>query len=169
MKLIIPSEEYYSSYVDAINEYQTNNVTSHDFLDVEKYNIFEQITNFRDGTNLPAHYVRATYLWLIDDDEFVGKVSIRHSLTPDLLRYGGNIGYGIRYSKWNMGYGTIMLAKALLYAKETIGLDKALTTCNDDNIGSARVIEKNGGVLQDKIVNCIDGKEFLTRRYWISL
>lgn len=63
----------------------------------------------------------------------------------------------------------MMLSMSLKYAKEVIGLDKVLITCNDNNYGSAHVIEKNGGILQDKIVNMIDGAEQLTRRYWIQI
>ena len=86
-----------------------------------------------------------------------------------MLSFGGNIGYGIRYSKWNKGYGTIMLSLALKYAKEVIGLNKVLITCDDNNVGSARIIEKNFGLLQDKIINVIDGVERITRRYWIEI
>jgi predicted acetyltransferase len=36
-----------------------------------------------------------------------------------------------------------------------------LVTCDDDNVASARVIERNGGVLED----VRNGK----RRYWVEL
>lgn len=65
--------------------------------------------------------------------------------------------------------GTALLSGALRYAKDELGLRRILVTCDDDNIGSARVIEKNGGVLQDKIQNEIDGVRRITRRYWIDL
>lgn len=48
-------------------------------------------------------------------------------------------------------------------------MKKILLTCKDDNYGSIAVIEKNGGVLQDKIENVVDGKKRLTRRYWIEI
>ncbi|MDI9540519.1 MAG: GNAT family N-acetyltransferase [Bacillota bacterium] len=82
-----------------------------------------------------------------------------------LEQRGGHIGYGIRYSEWNRGYGTKMLALALEKAKG-MHISPVLITCNDDNIASARVIEKNGFVLKDKILVSIDGKDYLTRRYW---
>jgi len=169
MELITPSRKYYNSYVDAINEYRNHGVDTYAFMDTEKYDIFEKFENARIGRNLPDNYVAATYFWLVDEDEFIGEISIRHSLTDSLMRFGGNIGYGVRYSKWNNGYGTMMLSMALKYAKEVLGLDKVLITCNDNNFGSARVIEKNGGLLQDKIVNVIGGVERLTRRYWIAI
>lgn len=169
MELVKPSEKFYQSYIEAIEEYQQNNIDTYDFFDVTKYDIFEKMENMHTGKNLPEGYVKATYFWLVDGDEFVGEISVRHSLTDSLLRFGGNIGYGIRYSYWNKGVGTIMLSKALEYAKDGLGLNKVLITCNDDNYGSARVIEKNGGVLQDKIINTIDGVTRLSRRYWIEL
>lgn len=49
------------------------------------------------------------------------------------------------------------------------GLNKVLITCNDNNIGSIRVIKKNSGLLQDKIINVINGVERITRRYWIEI
>lgn len=169
MELILPTEQYYQSYLEAIEEYKLNHITTYAFLDPSSYNIFERIFDYRTGNNLPQDRVKSTYLWLVDQDEFIGEISIRHSLTESLLRFGGNIGYGIRYSKQNAGLGTIMLSQALRYAKDTVGLDKVLITCNDNNYGSARIIEKNGGILQDKIINVIDGAERTTRRYWISI
>ena len=80
------------------------------------------------------------------------------------MRYAGHIGYGVRCSEWNKGYGTLMLKLALEKAKE-MGLSKVLLTCDDDNPASAKVMEKNGAVLQDKIENIIDGKKIITRRY----
>ena len=41
-----------------------------------------------------------------------------------------------------------------------------MLTCDDDNIASIKTIEKNGGILQDKIKQ--DSGD-LTRRYWIRL
>ena len=169
MELVTPSEKYYQSYIDAIEEYKQNNIHTYDFFDVSKGDMFERMEDYRTGRNLPDGYVKATYFWMVDNDEFIGEISVRHSLTYSLLRFGGNIGYGIRYSHWNKGIGTIMLSKALAYAKDVLGLDKVLITCNDGNCGSARVIEKNGGILQDKIINTIDGVDRLSRRYWIEL
>jgi predicted acetyltransferase len=169
MELVIPAKKYYQSYLGAIGEYKSNNIDSYEFLDTIQCDIFECIENARLGLNLRENYVPCTYLWLIEGDEFIGEISIRHSLTEALLRYGGHIGYGVRYSKWNNGYATLMLSKALLYTKENFDIDKVLLTCSENNIASICVIEKNGGVLQDTIINIINGFERPTRRYWIAL
>jgi predicted acetyltransferase len=42
-----------------------------------------------------------------------------------------------------------MLRQALGVARE-LGIDLALITCDEDNLGSRRVIERNGGLLEDQ-------------------
>ena len=81
---------------------------------------------------------------------------------------GGHIGYGVRFSEWNKGYGTLMLSLALKKAKE-LKLERVLITCNDDNYASAKVMEKNGFTLADKVNVEEDGIMYLTRRYWKTL
>lgn len=168
MELILPIEKYLDSYKEAGSEYLEHKVGEYKFLNTDKFDVFEVIENYREGIRLPEGYVPATYLWLVDQGEFIGEASIRHELTESLIHFGGHIGYGIRVKRWKQGYGTILLKQALEYACKTIKLDKVLITCNDNNIGSYKVIEKNGGILQDKVINIINGNERLTRRYWIN-
>ncbi len=169
MKLIKPDRKYYNSFLEAVKEYTENNVTTYQFFECDTEDIFIRMQELEDGINLPKGWVTGTYLWMVDGDEFVGEVNIRHKLTEDLLKLGGHIGYGVRYSRQNEGIGTKMLSLALTYAKNELGLDKVLLTCNDDNYASIKVIENNNGVLQDKIHNTIDNYTWTTRRYWIDL
>ncbi|MBA3781084.1 MAG: GNAT family N-acetyltransferase [Nocardioides sp.] len=111
------------------------------------------------ATELPEGRVHSDYWWMVDGDEFVGYLAIRHDLTEFLLNEGGHIGYGVRPSRRREGHATRALELALVRARE-IGLDRVLLTC-DDNTPSLRTIERNGGVLED----IRNGK----RRYWISL
>ena len=142
MELVIPNKRYYKSYVEAIKEYKVHNIEEYSFYFTSEDTIFEEYEASRLGIDLPENYVPGTYLWMVNGDKFIGEICIRHSLTNDLLRFGGHIGYGVRYSDWNRGFGTIMLSKALIYAKEVIGLERVLLTCNEKNIGSANLIEK---------------------------
>ena len=97
----------------------------------------------------PPGFVPATTLWWADGDEYLGRISVRHRLTPSLLLVGGNIGYDVRPSARRRGHATLMLAAALPVASG-LGIDRALITCKTDNIGSRKVIEVNGGVLEDE-------------------
>ena len=108
--------------------------------------------------------VHATYWWMVEDDTFLGAISLRHRLNDFLLRAGGHIGYGVRPSARGRGLASWALAAVLPVARAR-GMDRVLVTCQDTNLASARTIEGNGGVLED-----IAETEFgLTRRYWIAL
>ena len=101
-----------------------------------------------EHTPRPSGWVVGTYLWMVDGDTVVGRISLRHSLTPWLLEVGGHIGYAVRPSARRRGYATAALTQMCGIAAE-LGIDPALVTCDDDNQASRRVIEANGGVLED--------------------
>lgn len=48
-------------------------------------------------------------------------------------------------------------------------MEKLLITCCDDNVGSARTIEKCGGVFEKLITIEENGTNILKRQYWIVL
>jgi predicted acetyltransferase len=102
-----------------------------------------------EETPRPDGYVPATELWWVDGDEFLGRIAIRHRLTPRLLEMGGHIGYDVRPSARRRGHATEMLRLALGVARG-LGIERALITCDVDNIGSRTVIERNGGILEDE-------------------
>ena len=86
--------------------------------------------------------------------------------TTALEHEGGHIGYAIRPSERQKGYGTCILALTLEKAGD-LGLNRVLLTCDTDNIGSARIIERNGGQLASRGISNSSGKPI--SRYWIDL
>lgn len=145
VKLVEPSKRYIKSYIETFEEYREHNISSYGLSDANKCDILEKFDNYRQEKNLKPGRVGAHFFWLVDDElnYFIGEITIRHKLNEVLERYGGHIGYGVRFSEWGKGYGTLMLELALVEAKK-LGLSKVLITCDDKNIGSARVMEKNG-------------------------
>ena len=101
------------------------------------------------GTPRPEGKVPETMLWWVDGSELLGRLSIRHELTDALREFGGHIGYVVRPSARRQGHANAMLAAALPIARD-LGIDPALLTCGAGNTGSLRVIESNGGVLEDQ-------------------
>ncbi len=94
-------------------------------------------------------YVASTTLWWVDGGEYLGRLAVRHRLTPRLTDLGGHIGYDVKPSARRRGHATAMLAAALPVARG-LGIGPALVTCEESNAGSRRVIEANGGVLEDR-------------------
>lgn len=164
--LVVPSEKYLESYMEAYDAYMAMGGGSYGMTDAREVDIFEKYDNYRLERNLKPDRVGSDTYWLVDDekDSFIGEVHIRHRLNDTLRLRGGHIGYVIRCDKWGKGYGSLMLKLALEKAKRR-GLAKVLITCNDENIASARVMEHNGCVLEDKVE--VDG--ILIRRYWKTL
>ena len=122
-----------------------------------------RVTDYALGENLAEGHVPATFLVAVIDEEIVGRVSIRHELNDFLLNFGGHIGYMVRPAFRRRGYATQMLRNALKLANG-FGLDRVLVTCDDDNVGSSKVIESQGGVLE----NIVSHEGVRLRRYWID-
>lgn len=180
VKLVEPTPRVQESYLRAVAEYRDSLANGehhqpreHDylhgrFLDGEVAWL-EDSANFLTFTKRvrndalpdsprPEGWCPATHLWLVREDEYLGQIDIRHAMTDHLLEVGGLIGYDIRPSARGLGYGSHMLELALPIAN-ALGHDPALITCDTTNAGSIRVIEKNGGVLEDER----NGK----LRYWV--
>jgi len=120
----------------------------------------------RLGVGLPEGRVPATFLVAEAEGQIVGRVSIRHDLNAFLRQEGGHIGYGVRPGFRRRGYATAIMRQSLAVAS-SIGLERVLVTCDDDNVGSAKVIEKCGGVLE----NVVAGRDGSVpkRRYWVEI
>jgi predicted acetyltransferase len=125
-----------------------------------------QIERFRRGIGLQARFVPSSEFWLVKGRRILGRISVRHRLNANLEIEGGHIGYDVRPSERRKGYGTLMLKLALEEARK-IGLKRVLITCDTDNIASAKIIEKNGGIFEGHQISPMSGKQL--NQYWIEL
>jgi predicted acetyltransferase len=81
-----------------------------------------------------------------------------------LLLNGGYIGDGVRPSERRRGIATKMIALALDECRK-LGMERVLMVCDKENVGSAKSIQNNGGILENEIE--VDG--VVEQRYWIEL
>jgi len=168
-KLVKPTLYMEKEYVDYITEWEATeekivpNAAKRDSMSfkelINKWKEYESESIYEKGL------VPSSIYFLMDEYKIIyGVIDIRHELNDYLLRYGGHIGYGIRPSQRRKGYASQMLTLALPIVKE-LGISKALITCDKNNVGSAKTIMNNGGILENEVIN---GDE-ITQRYWIEL
>ncbi len=74
----------------------------------------------------PEGYVPSTTLWWVDGTDYLGRIAIRHRLTPPLREVGGLIGYDVRPSARRQGQATAMLRAALPVALQ-LNINPALS------------------------------------------
>jgi len=149
-------EEWYATG-EKIIPYAIRRLDYHDF---ENYCRNLEVKEPRDGL-VPD----STFFCLdVRRNIMVGAVNIRHDLNESLLLNGGHIGDGVRPSQRRKGIATRMIALALEECRK-LGLRRVLMVCDKENVGSAKSIRNNGGVLENEIT--VDG--ILEQRYWIDL
>lgn len=124
-----------------------------------------KLANKSLGIDLPHGFVPSTMFYGFVNDVIVGRLHVRHSLNNYLLNHGGNIGYAVAEKYRGKGYASEMMRQVLPFCKH-IGLSKLLLTCDDNNVPSYKIIEKMGGVLENKVKD--EQLNRITRRYWIS-
>lgn len=116
------------------------------------------------GEGLAHGRVPHTFLVAEVGRVLVGRVSLRHELTPMLAAIGGHIGFAVRPGFRGRGHAGVLLTGVLDRAAE-LGIESVLVTCDETNHASAAVIERAGGSHEDD-VELLPGHS--KRRYWIE-
>ena len=172
LKLIKLTKEYETQLGEMIDEWKADQEQNH--TNRSPGAIFKN--DYHDFDFYLAHLERKTatedrvpdsVFFLLDEERnrLLGAVNIRHYLNDALRKEGGHIGDGIRPSERRKGYATEMIRLALIECKK-LGIDRVLMTCDKDNIGSAKSILNNGGVLENEFVNA---EGVIEQRYWITI
>ena len=167
LKLVLPSEALRPLVTDMMDEWTATGekivpyaIRKADYHDYEAW--LQAVLSAEVSS---GHVPDTTFLCLdTERNILVGAVNIRHRLNEQLLLNGGHIGDGVRPSERRKGVATRMIALALEECRR-MGIDRVLMVCDKDNIGSAKSIRRNGGVLENEVL--VDG--VTEQRYWIDL
>ena len=163
-----------SAYMDYISEWEKNEETIIPYAARREGHSFDELQQRwqRETTDAVRSdgFVPSTLYFLEDEShKIMGAIHFRHELNDHLMMHGGHIGYGVRASERKKGLAGLML-KLMLEKVKQAGIERALLTCEDLNIGSAKTIENNGGNLENKVPETNHkGEEVVIRRYWIDL
>lgn len=171
--LIEPHVRFRESFLASVQEFLAEGRGGHNTMLGDWRALFEDRWHTDDGfadfvahlhadalpdSPRPKHHVPQSTWWLVDGDDYLGRISFRHVLNEWLAEYGGHIGYEVRPSARRQGHATTML-RAVLPHVNALGVDPALLTCDDTNLASRKVIEAAGGVLEDQRKNKL--------RFWV--
>ena len=165
MRLIEPSVRWQFAFQEMAREFESANEHRYTLALQDFAAYLRGVEAGRRGNDLPNGWVPGAEFWLEDDDQVVACARLRFGLTPDLEHEGGHIGYDVRPSMRRRGYGTALLRLTLLEAR-ALGIERIRVTCDDDNVGSINVIERNGGRLDGRSISKVTGKT--VRQYWIE-
>ena len=168
IQLVPPTVGCRESFLRALREFRDEGLpwwVGGDLEGVEQDFAAVVARKLADSNRRTETFVPATHLWAVAEEQFVGRISIRHELNDALRVEGGHIGYDTVPSFRGRGVATEMLRQALPLAR-TLGLTAVLLTCDDTNVASIRVIERNGGSLRETKV--LDTNRPLKRYYWIT-
>lgn len=179
IKLVIPSVKYKETFISAVKEMKqlqgfiSPSVKQFAEYDLDKLEhdfdnyIVTPLIDTMNGVNLPKGFVPATEYWIIKDEQFVGRICLRHKLTEFMEKYIGHIGYMVVPSFRKQGIARLALKYVLQEAYKR-GLSEVLIICEENNYISKHMllqaIKNYGGhedVFQEK-----NGTKML--RYWIN-
>jgi len=168
--LIEPTETLREAYLGFAEEFRAageDEIQGTGGMDVENFaESIQRLRSCAEGITLSEDGVPASTYWLVRGDRVLGTCNLRHRLNESLRDHGGHVGYSVRPSERRKGYGVLML-KLVLEKARRLGIRRALLTCGKENVASARVIRKNGGVLDSESHSPRAG--LVMQRFWIEL
>lgn len=160
----------------AVKEYRQEFLRSGDSMDgCSNLRRFEKMEDWYDWIGKAEHRDTCPPGWMPDtqflsirksDGRLIGMADIRHELNDAALKLFGGIGYSVRASERGNGYATeqLRLAKEIC---RSMGMNRLLVTCHKENTASAKTILRNGGLLENEVVDERNGE--ILQRYWICL
>lgn len=170
--LVEPTKEHETQALEYIRDYKDHGEKhingSCGLMNYPNYDAWLEIVRSAQTAETSFINVPATTYFSVrpSDNKIIGTIQLRHSLTEELRKHGGHIGYGVCPTERRKGYGTQQLELALKQAR-ILRISPIMISCDKDNIASGKVVIKNGGVLEWEGFDEKAGTEI--QIYWINI
>ena len=177
IKFVMPDYHLRNEYTEMMDEWIKDGSRIAPWSLIEQYHTDDEFDNVIRTTNEAAvgnmqnkDFVPCItyYVKDITNGKLLGAVNIRYYLTKSTYETWGHIGFGVRPTERKKGYATEMLYMALDECRK-MKMEKVFLGCLENNIGSAKTIEKCGGILRGVIPHEYYGKSVNVRQYLIDL
>ena len=144
-----PDLTLFDSYIDGVDEMRTLGEKIWDSMAPRPSETPSAFINrlIQAETSPEPLMVPESVYWATRANVVVGRIALRHELTPDLKEFGGHIGYEVRPSHRRQGIATKMLP-LILNTPRARQIRRILITCAPDNQASIKTITANTGVLE---------------------
>lgn len=161
-------EEMALEFLNANDEYPFEGVS--DLKKVLEKSFEEFFNNLEVNKHIdeinPNWANQTTYVLADETGHIYGLANLRHELKGKLFEIGGHVGYGIRPSERKKGYATTQLG-LILEKIDELGIEQALITCRENNIGSKKTMYKFIGHSDTLVPSMYEG--IMEYRYWIDV
>ncbi len=149
IRLIVPAEKYQDAYIAGLKELMQESARP-ELFQREIDDAADYVRRAHAGMlGLAAGAPRSDF-WLMDGDEYVGTIQIRHKPSGRHPGTESHVYYDVRPSKRKMGYGAKILELGLEEAK-ALGIGELIVGCLEANIPSRKIIENNTGMLKENV------------------
>lgn len=133
------------SHLDAFRDYVEKCVQDglelYDGANLDSGAYLKKRIGYAEGIGLPEGWPPISMYFCVDSGKILGAIRIRHGFNEYINNVIGHIGYETLPLARGKGIATAMLQWALRNVVE----DSAIISCDINNIGSKKVIEKCGG------------------------
>lgn len=157
MEIIKPNEMYFDEYLSACKESYDNDIKEWMPVELNRFgewraSALKMYEMLESGEGLPDGVPRMYTYWCVENGRFIGEIQIRPFIDEITAKSIGHIGYAIRYSMWNKGYGTKVLNEAIKKLQE-LGVSTIYIACHESNVASNIVSKKCGFKLLEKAID----------------
>ncbi len=164
LRLVFPTENHKNLYNKHIKEWWDYKKSMFAPSRLFYWNKFDEFLKaVKDDLIKSIQWVNAHLFFLIEEDEIIWAIQIRHHINhPNLIEDWWHIWYWIAPKYRKKWYATKMLELWLIEVKK-LWINKVLITCDINNIWSSKVIINNWWVFERL------SKDWTKKRYWINL